>query len=140
MIDNTNMNLQQRIDYLKGLSPRQWEAMCKRCGICCLVKHDILGKTVYTNVVCDNLELATKKCNCYSTRLKKADCCKVDLQVVLDGALLPASCAYSEFLYGPAKFLANVDFSKLTRERDFKGSITNIMDSLLPESIRWNTR
>lgn len=99
------------------------------------------GGTAYLRTVCKDLDLKTKKCTVYETRLNKPNCKKVNLDVVLKGELIPASCGYSEFLYGPAEFPAKIDFQTLRPIKNMNNmGLSDIMGLLIPESVLWNKR
>ena len=79
---------QARVEEMRRMTPREWDALCKGCGICCLTKVDMGGGvTVYLNRCCAHLDTATRRCRIYNTRLtqRRERCKKVDLDVVLAG-------------------------------------------------------
>jgi len=46
----------------------QWEDICVRCGLCCLVKYiDKLGNVFLTDIRCDMLDVENGNCKCYSS-------------------------------------------------------------------------
>ena len=144
MIDPTNMTFEQRLDYLSKLAPREWDAICRSCGMCCLIKVGIgfgSRRMIYSKIACDKLDLKTKKCTCYARRLEKKECHKLDLKSLQEGKVVPASCAYSEFLYGPAKYPADIDFGTVLPERKMgQLSIIEFARCFLRRSIKWNKR
>ncbi len=86
---------------LYELSKEEWEALCDRCGKCCLIKHNFLGKTVFTNFHCRHLNIATCQCMIYEQRLKGNECVEVNLKMIATQAyLLPESCAYKRLYQG----------------------------------------
>jgi len=40
---------------LKDFSKKEWEALCDRCGKCCLIKLEDKGKIFYTSITCQLL-------------------------------------------------------------------------------------
>lgn len=115
----TEQEIKSRILKMSQMDEEEWESLCKCCGICCLLKHTRREGTYYTGVACNNLDLSTKRCSIYSTRLKHAiSCRKVDLPVVLRSGLLPDSCGYIEYIYGKADKDVSMDFRKILNERD----------------------
>lgn len=136
---------QARVNELKQMSPLQWESICKGCGICCLCKTTLcftpsLQQTFFMDVCCDHLDKKTKKCTIYNERLDtyKEHCRKVDINIVLDGELLPASCGYVEYVYGPAPSPINVEFDKIGRESDVNlDDLDEVIPHLIMESCNW---
>jgi hypothetical protein len=49
---------------LEELTSEEWEAVCDRCGLCCLEKleDEETGEIFYTNIACPLLD--TKSCSC----------------------------------------------------------------------------
>ncbi len=137
---------QAHIDELRAMTPAQWESICKGCGACCIRKMNVGGGMVlYSDLCCNYLNCATQRCGIYNNRFKLRGnrCGKVDLPRVLAGQDVPASCGYVEYIFGPAKFPARVDWAKITPIKDKvydKMSETELMFHILPESIRWNQR
>ncbi|MBD5388866.1 hypothetical protein HDR63_01260 [bacterium] len=137
---------QARVEEMRRMTPREWDALCKGCGICCLTKVDMGGGvTVYLNRCCAHLDTATRRCRIYNTRLtqRRERCKKVDLDVVLAGQLVPASCGYREYIFGPAQFPARVDFTSVRpmRDGDFeKMSTADVLRHIIAGSNRWNER
>ena len=106
---------QKRADTLAQMTPVEWDKICKKCGICCLAKIEInldlpCRKTsvLYLKQCCENFDIKTKKCTVYQTRLNKPHCEKVDMNVILNTNILPASCGYVEYIFGPAKTPAKI--------------------------------
>ncbi|OGR04205.1 MAG: hypothetical protein A2284_16080 [Deltaproteobacteria bacterium RIFOXYA12_FULL_61_11] len=82
---------------LHDLDPETWEALCARCGWCCLHKleDEVSGEVYYTAVACRLLDHTSCTCRDYENRATEvADC--LDLHTQLQTALpwLPPSCAY----------------------------------------------
>ena len=49
---------------LKDYTQEEWEAVCNRCGKCCLVKiqDDETDEIFYTDVVCRYMDMETCTC------------------------------------------------------------------------------
>lgn len=85
---------------LSEFSEEEWEAVCMRCGKCCLFKHTEKKKIYFTNQMCDGYDFKTGKCSRYATRLCE-DCAKVDLRLLREEPeLLPETCAYRLLMDG----------------------------------------
>lgn len=146
---NNNLTPEQlkKVEELKQMSPQQWETVCKKCGVCCLVKMQIgAGKsmdTYYTNICCDAFNPVTRQCTMYNNRLsrEKKDCKKVDINVILEGKLVPRTCGYVEYIFGPAPFKIFVDWRTVRPETlvDMKSPL-QVMQRLILESQNWNKR
>ncbi len=79
---------------LADFSEEEWEAVCLRCGKCCLFKTVENNKMFFSNQMCDGFDFKTGKCSRYKTRLGNT-CVKVDLNLLrTQRELLPESCAY----------------------------------------------
>lgn len=145
---------QLRADELSRMTSDQWDAVCKRCGVCCLEKIEIhnsdvaalLGKdnaTLYLKRCCDKFDMRTCRCSVYNTRLAQPDCEKVNMDTILDGKSLPASCGYVEYIFGPAPFPAQVEFRQvrpIAPDGVEKMSATKIGQEAILESVFWNVR
>ncbi len=72
----------------------EWDAICLKCGKCCVLKMVDSGMMGFANRVCDGMDMRTAKCTRYVKRLC-SDCAKVDLNLLSDQPeLLPETCAY----------------------------------------------
>jgi len=144
---------QERANRLARMTPAEWDAICKRCGICCLKKlsvdiEDVSAKatyieTVYLKRCCSNFNTKTKRCEIYSERLNAPNCRKVDMDVILEGKLLPASCGYVEYIFGPAPFPANIDFNTVRPiDNDKMPFMTpyDVEKEVIWPSVLWNLR
>lgn len=136
---------QQRADELARMTPAQWDAICKHCGVCCMAKqriaHDM--RPLYLNCCCDKFDPVTRQCKIYKTRLKNPYCNKVDLGAVLSDDLLPASCGYVEYIFGPALFPANPDFTRVQPVPDDvlnNMPVDQVEQRMIAESVFWNIR
>ncbi len=144
---NLTSEQQKKVEQLKQMSPQQWESICKRCGICCLCKIQIgpdkQTSNFYTNVCCDAFNPVTRQCTMYASRLTriKQDCKKVDLDVILDGTLIPRTCGYVEYIFGPAPFKTSVNWKLVKPETLVKlDTPLQIMQHLILDSQNWNKR
>lgn len=82
---------------LTALNPEEWEALCDRCGLCCLEKLEDHEQDViwYTRVPCRLLDPETGLCRDYDNRRKKVpDCLSVDPYQEKNRKILPETCAY----------------------------------------------
>lgn len=145
---------QRRAAQLRRMTPREWDAICKRCGVCCLEKISVYLadessatvtdiKTAYLKRCCDKFDTKAHCCTVYQTRLGQSGCEKVTMDVILEGKLLPASCGYVEYIFGPALYPADVDFRNIrpiTDDEFQEMSDTEIQQSIIPESLLWNER
>ncbi len=83
---------------LAELDPEDWEALCDRCGKCCLIKleDEDTGEVAFTTLACKLFD--SKKCQCgnYSDRMNHVDDCLVlDMKSIPKSEYwLPKSCAY----------------------------------------------
>ena len=85
---------------LSEFTDEEWEAVCMRCGKCCLHKITENNKICFTNLMCDGYDFKTGKCKRYATRLCD-DCVKVDMHLLTEEPeLLPETCAYRLLLAG----------------------------------------
>lgn len=79
---------------LSDFTEKEWEAVCMRCGKCCLHKRIEGNRIFFSNQMCDGFDFKTGKCSRYKTRLCDA-CAKIDLHLLrTKRALLPETCAY----------------------------------------------
>lgn len=148
MITDLTAEQRQRVEKMKKMTPEQWESLCKGCGICCLSKIELeiepgAAKTFYTHACCNWLDVKTKRCKIYKCRLKDKNnmCEKVDLDLILNRDLLPRTCGYVEYIYGPAPRKITVDWNNVKPEKDvdFKNMFSVFWHTIL-NSDTWNTR
>lgn len=86
---------------LHKLNKREWEALCARCGRCCLNKYSAGGLTIFINTYCRHLSPSDGTCRIYNRRLQNAGCVKVDMQLIrTQPDLLPDDCAYKLLAQG----------------------------------------
>jgi uncharacterized protein len=76
----------------------RWEALCKRCGVCCYEKDSGFFRTViHLSRPCEFFNKKTRLCNVYATRFATCRWCgKVRLWHVLFSRCLPDTCGYVE--------------------------------------------
>ncbi len=79
---------------MEDFTNKEWEAVCMKCGKCCVMKTIRDGMVYFSNRVCEGLDLKTAKCTRYKKRLS-SDCKKVTMRVLkYTPELLPETCAY----------------------------------------------
>ena len=136
----------QRLQQLRRMTPAEWDAICKRCGVCCLIKIEgPAGRTLYLRRSCEHLNPQTRQCQIYDTRIESCcgDCLRVTPALMLRGGLLPDSCGYMEYVFGPAKHPAKVDFSTVCPISDRELDVMKYSDLrryAITESVKWNVR
>lgn len=121
--DTRDWSVERRLEWLRNCTPAQWDAICKKCGVCCLQKVEISSRLLhkqvfYTYFACQHLDLNTRRCRIYDTRLQRPECSAIGQDEIVQKRMLPASCGYAEFVYGPAQFPANLDWTRVTNEDD----------------------
>lgn len=83
---------------LAALTQQEWEALCDRCGKCCLLKleDEETGRVHYTHVACRLFDAATRTCGNYELRRKLVSGCVVLTPETLSETApwMPATCAY----------------------------------------------
>ncbi|HID50094.1 MAG TPA: YcgN family cysteine cluster protein [Chromatiales bacterium] len=81
---------------LARMTSAEWEALCDRCGRCCLNKLEDAdtGELYYTNVACRYLDPETCTCDDYAGRASVAACLRVSLDRPEVFETLPDTCAY----------------------------------------------
>lgn len=82
---------------LASLTETEWEALCDRCGRCCLIKlrDEDTDEVLFTDVACRMLDRATGRCTCYADRLDHVpDCVVLSPATVHKLDWMPSSCAY----------------------------------------------
>ena len=74
----------------------RWEALCRRCGLCCYEK-EYRGMTVVTNFSrpCRHLDTASRLCTVYESRFETcAQCRKMTILHAMFVHWLPPACGY----------------------------------------------
>lgn len=87
----------------KALSEVEWESLCDRCGLCCIlrVEDEDTGEVFATNVICSNYDCLNAQCSSYATRHSQGvDCVQLTPSLVREFNWLPDSCAYRIILKG----------------------------------------
>lgn len=82
---------------LAEMSDRQWEALCDRCGKCCLVKleDEETGDIAFTDIICDMYDQASCGCANYARRTELVpSCVRLTPENLGQLAFMPPSCAY----------------------------------------------
>lgn len=83
---------------LEDLDREEWEALCDRCGKCCLNKleYEDTGEVVFTRVACKLLNTETGQCKSYPNRHDFVPGCVVlsPKTIAEVGYWLPKTCAY----------------------------------------------
>lgn len=82
---------------LEDYTKEEWEAVCNKCGKCCLVKlqDDETGEIYYTNVVCRYFDSKTCTCTEYKNRCTLVpECIKLTKDNVDKISWMPKTCAY----------------------------------------------
>lgn len=88
---------------LDELTNDEWEALCDRCGRCCLEKLEDkeTGVVYYTSVTCSHLDTWECRCLNYDDRHQvESDCLVIAPDMVEAVAWLPATCAYRCLMEG----------------------------------------
>ena len=74
----------------------RWEALCRRCGLCCYEK-EYRGTNVVTNFSrpCRHLDAASRLCTVYESRFETcAQCRKMTILHAMFVRWLPPACGY----------------------------------------------
>ncbi|NLN70561.1 MAG: YcgN family cysteine cluster protein [Chloroflexi bacterium] len=88
---------------LDQMNHSEWEALCDRCGKCCLhkIEDEDSGEVYFTDVACRLLNLGTGTCMNYMHRQKEVpDCLVLTADRVNSMYWLPESCAYRRLAEG----------------------------------------
>ena len=82
---------------LEQLNKEEWEALCDRCGKCCLIKleDEDNGDIFYTNISCKLLCIKTGNCTNYINRKKIVkDCTTLSYNNIDTLKWMPKTCSY----------------------------------------------
>ncbi|MDI2112900.1 YcgN family cysteine cluster protein [Commensalibacter nepenthis] len=82
---------------LDQMDETQWEALCDRCGRCCLhkLRDEDTNEIAYTNVACRLLDAQTGQCSDYCRRkMRIPDCIHLTQEMIVEIDWLPPTCAY----------------------------------------------
>lgn len=120
---------------------QQWEDICIRCGLCCLVKYcDNLGNVWLTNIRCDMLDPDTKNCRCYSADVTLRDtghdnCAKhngsvLNMETLRNDYVVPSFCAYVQ------KYVEHDLLKKCSKRPDIDLTKTIPESAVKPEEIK----
>ena len=88
---------------LDALTRPQWEALCDRCGRCCLEKltDRKTGRVFYTSVPCQLLDVNQGTCRQYRQRTLAVPACQqLNAWQVVACRWLPSTCAYRRLAEG----------------------------------------
>jgi len=86
-----------RIKKLENFSEEEWEQVCCRCGLCCLIKlqDDVTEEVFYTKIICHLFDKKQRVCTEYENRCRLVpQCLKLSLQNIDKLAWMPKKCAY----------------------------------------------
>ncbi len=82
---------------LEEMSATEWEALCDRCGQCCLIKleDEDTGDIAVTRLACKLLDIGSCRCSNYENRRDHVDdCVKLTPEDARRLNWLPKTCAY----------------------------------------------
>lgn len=82
---------------LEKMNEEQWEALCDRCGRCCLhkLRDEETNRILYTTVACRLLDIGTGFCSDYCHRqVRVPDCMALTQDRIKEIDWLPSTCAY----------------------------------------------
>ena len=80
-----------------NLSADEWEAICTRCGKCCLhsLQDDETEEIYHTNILCRYFDIEKSVCTIYEKRCQVVpNCLKLSKDNVDKLPFMPKSCAY----------------------------------------------
>ena len=109
---------------LNNLSKEEWEALCDRCGKCCVIKLEDVdtSKIHYTNVSCKLLCTKTAKCKNYVNRKNFVkDCVVLSYNNIELLNWMPETCSYKLIYQGKDlpewHHLIHGNFEKMLKEK-----------------------
>jgi uncharacterized cysteine cluster protein YcgN (CxxCxxCC family) len=82
---------------LAEMTPREWEALCDGCGLCCLVRFEDedTGEVIPTRVHCKLFDPQLCRCTDYENRKRHVpDCIQLKPGNIEALGWMPMSCAY----------------------------------------------
>ena len=82
---------------INQFNKEEWEALCDRCGKCCLIKleDEDNGEIFYTNISCKLLCVKTGNCTNYINRKKIVkDCTTLSYNNIDTLKWMPKTCSY----------------------------------------------
>lgn len=80
-----------------NLSAAEWEAICRRCGKCCLhsLQDEDTNEIYHTNVICRYYDMQKAVCTVYDKRSTVVpECLRLTKDNVDKLEFMPKSCAY----------------------------------------------
>ena len=83
--------------HLSEFDENEWEQICCKCGLCCLVKvqDEDSDDVYYTRVICHLFDTKTRLCNEYKNRcILVPECLKVTPKNIDKLDWMPKKCAY----------------------------------------------
>ena len=109
---------------LEDFTKKEWEALCDRCGKCCLIKLEDLdtSEIFYTNISCKLLCTENANCRDYSNRKKKVkDCVSLNYKNLETLSWMPKTCSYRLINDGKElplwHYLIHGNFLKMIKEK-----------------------
>jgi hypothetical protein len=85
------------------LTHAEWEALCDRCGKCCVhkIEDEDSGEVFFTDVACRLMDIETCLCTDYAHRHALVpDCLKLTPENISAIYWLPETCAYRRLIEG----------------------------------------
>lgn len=82
---------------LSQLNREEWEALCDRCGKCCLhrLEDEDTRDIHFTNVVCSLFDEQTCNCTDYNNRsVRVPNCVTMTIDDLIEPYWLPSTCTY----------------------------------------------
>jgi uncharacterized protein len=82
---------------LEEMNPKEWEALCDGCGLCCLVRFEDedTGQVIPTRVHCQLFDADLCRCTDYEHRKRHVpDCIQLTPGNIEALEWMPKSCAY----------------------------------------------
>ncbi len=110
-----------------NIDEEEWEAICDRCGKCCLIKlqDEETDEVYYTNVICKYYDTEHASCTIYSKRCETVEgCLKLTKENVDKLDWMPRTCAYRKLFEKNFK----QEPVKTVRDRVISEEMINIED------------
>jgi uncharacterized cysteine cluster protein YcgN (CxxCxxCC family) len=130
---------------LQALSRSEWDALCARCGRCCVIKFvtSASSRVHYTKLACRHLNIKTAQCRCYRSRKDRAPEC-IDLYGAPGSTFkwLPKSCSYRILMEGGTlplwhPLVTGNPKSAVKTGMSIVGHVVSEGDSLTPYQSDW---
>jgi uncharacterized cysteine cluster protein YcgN (CxxCxxCC family) len=81
------------------MTHKEWEDLCRRCGLCCFEKWTEGDRVHHTRIPCQHLDIVTRLCRVYDKRLDVGEgCVQLTPGMVRKIRWLPEECAYVHHL------------------------------------------